>query len=115
MGYYTKFELTYSRDLDKPEFKELTFDDLDYDQFSKVFYGITDYYVSIVEGEEEAIWCEHEEHMVSLSKLYSDILFRLEGHGEEPDDKWVMYFLNGKSQTCRAIITFEEYDNSKLV
>jgi hypothetical protein len=114
MGYYTKFELTYSKDLDKPEFKDLNFGELDYEQFSQDFEEIADYRLKSIEVNDVK-WYEHKEHMMSLSKLYSDILFRLEGHGEEPDDKWVMYFLNGKSQTCKAIITFEEYDNSKLV
>lgn len=59
-------------------------------------------------------WYDHEEDMKIFSKRFPTIIFKLEGVGEEPGDLWVKYFKNGKMQKCIAIISYEEYDESKL-
>ena len=62
----------------------------------------------------ECKWYDHEEDMRSFSEKYPTILFELEGEGEENGDHWFEYYLNGKMQRCKAIITFEPYDVTKL-
>jgi len=41
---------------------------------------------------------------------YPDILFTLEGKGEESDDLWISYYQNGKAQHCQAEIVYPEYN-----
>lgn len=59
-------------------------------------------------------WYTHEADLKEFSKKHSTILFILDGEGEENDDLWILYIKNGKSQRCRAIITYEEFDETKL-
>lgn len=59
-------------------------------------------------------WYDHEEHLREFSKNYPTLIFRLEGEGENYDDIWIKYFKNGLCQTCKAIITFDPFDESKL-
>ncbi|WP_090739424.1 hypothetical protein [Paenibacillus sp. Mc5Re-14] len=60
-------------------------------------------------------WYDHEQDMKYISKLYSNHIFKLCGEGEDNSDIWVKYFKDGKMQVCRAKITFDEYDEKKLV
>lgn len=59
-------------------------------------------------------WYRHDEDMKRISRKYPDTIFILEGKGEESGDIWKKYYLNGKCQKSEAVITFEEFDESKL-
>jgi hypothetical protein len=54
-------------------------------------------------------WYTHE------SINFPNVLFTLNGEGEEPGDIWAKYFVNGKVQTAKAQLVFEEFNPSKLV
>ncbi|MGG4105113.1 hypothetical protein AAXB25_14450 [Paenibacillus lautus] len=60
-------------------------------------------------------WYDHEETMRYTSKRHPDLIFKLEGEGEGAGDIWIKYFKDGKMQECRAKITFDEYDEARLV
>lgn len=60
-------------------------------------------------------WYDHEQDMKTLSKIYPETTFLLEGEGEESGDIWQKYFKNGKMQVCKAEIVFPAFDESKLV
>lgn len=60
-------------------------------------------------------WYDNVRDMKTLSNKYPDVLFKLNGNGEENGDIWVSYFKNGKCQYCKAEITFAEFDESKLI
>ena len=99
MGYYTRHTLTIVSGNDE----------------------VTDYAAEISEAsgydncfDEELKWYDHEEDMRKYSEKHPDVLFLLEGDGEENGDQWIEYYQNGKSQRCPAIITFEEYDPLKM-
>lgn len=64
--------------------------------------------------EEACKWYDWESDMINLSKKYPNILFCLDGNGEEDEDLWRCYFKDGKSQFCKAIISYDEYDENKL-
>ena len=59
-------------------------------------------------------WYDHEIDMIDLSKKFPDILFCLQGTGEENEDIWEKYFQNGKMQRCYAEIVIPPYDPEKM-
>ena len=42
-------------------------------------------------------------------------ILSLYGNGEEDGDMWVEYFMNGKVQTEKAVITYADFDPKKLM
>jgi len=65
--------------------------------------------------EDSCKWYEHDQHMRQVSLSNKGTIFILQGKGEESGDIWKKYYLDGKCQEARAIITFDEFDESKLV
>ena len=63
----------------------------------------------------EWTWYDHEQDMKFLSTDFPDILFTLEGKGEDRDDLWVKYFKAGKIQRVEAKIEYDPFDPEKLV
>lgn len=63
---------------------------------------------------EKCIWTNHEKDLRKFSKHYEDYQISLYGQGDEAPDIWIKHFKNGKMQYCPAIITFDEFDESKL-
>lgn len=59
-------------------------------------------------------WYSHTEDMCLISKKFPEVLFALNGCGDDHGDIWNEYYLGGKYQYCPAIITLEEFDPSKL-
>lgn len=59
-------------------------------------------------------WYDWHDHCSEVSEEFPAYLITIEGDGEEQGDQWKAYFLNGKSQVCKAVMTFEEFDESKL-
>lgn len=59
-------------------------------------------------------WYSAEKELIDFSKKHSETLFLLEVKGEENEDIWKLYVRNGKKQMCKAILTFEEYNEQKL-
>lgn len=95
MGYYTKHSLEVLGQTDVDHEEEI------FEQYGGVF-------------EQDTKWYSFEGDMQEYSKKYPDLIFKVEGLGEEPLDYWIAYFKNGKMQMCPAQITFDEYDESKL-
>lgn len=59
--------------------------------------------------EEPIKWYEHDKDMVNLSKEYPEVIFLLEGEGEEPDDHWRELYYDGNCARAQAVISFPEY------
>ena len=100
MGYYTQFKL-----------KIVEGEGNVYDHEEEIG-KITCYNASPF--DDELKWYDHEEDMRLYSKSHPDILFSVEGLGEDQGDHWIKYFKDGKMQMCKAIVSFEEYDPQKM-
>jgi hypothetical protein len=119
MGYETKFTLT----LDIPKDSLTTIE-----TFSEYLEGFAwdDYehhYLSNLERSNNladekfyvsGTWYDHDKDMLKLSKEFPDILFTLDGNGEEWDDIWRAYYKNGRTYSDHALISFPDYDESYL-
>jgi len=98
MGYYTRFELEVISGNDyETDYEEAVIKQVDYNPLV-----------------EETKWYGCEVDMKEVSKQYPKVLFKLIGEGEDAGDLWEAYFKNGKMQMCKAEITFQEFDESKL-
>jgi len=62
----------------------------------------------------DAKWYESAEELKEFSLKYHDALFVLDGDGENSDDFWIAYILNGKAQMCRCRIEYDEFNPAKL-
>lgn len=51
-------------------------------------------------------WYNHKEDMIALSKEFPDVIFMLEGEGEERDDNWRLYVQNGEWEVVHATIVW---------
>jgi len=63
-----------------------------------------------------AKWYECNDDMRAMSAAVADVLFMVEGKGEEDGDCWRNYFLNGKMQECQAkvTVTYPAFDMKKM-
>jgi hypothetical protein len=101
MGYYTDYKLEYKGDLDQETLVA---------RLSEVSgYGWGDDLTL-----PDVKWYEHDHHMEVISQEYPDILFILNGEGEESGDIWRKYFKNGLAKYDRAELSFPEFDESQL-
>lgn len=105
MGYYTHYELTIT-----PKNEEILNAVI---EKTSDCIGWSEWRYPL-KSNDSYRWYEHENNMKEISKLYPDTLFMLEGEGEDPGDLWRKYFKNGKMQFCRAKITFDDFDESKI-
>lgn len=59
-------------------------------------------------------WYDFDEDMARYSTYFPDVVFELDGVGEESDDQWKAYFHDGKMQKVMATITYEPFNPEKL-
>ena len=95
MGYYTDFDIS-----NNSEDVQAAIED-------KSGYS---FYCGSMNGK----WYDWFDHCIEVSKIFPEKRIIVEGDGEEKGDQWKAYFKNGKSQICKAIVTFEDYDEDKL-
>lgn len=79
-------------------------------KYEGAYYALTDK----GEAENEYTWSKQDEHMCKFSLQYPDIMFSISGEGQQTNDTWITYYKNGKMQHCPAIVTYDDYDESKL-
>lgn len=93
MGYYTYYTLT--TDSSTPELenemKKFDFlDKLDEEQWAG-----------------DAKWYGWDDDMEKLSKKFPDVLFTIEGRGEDSTDIWGYYYKDGKSYVQTEVIIYD--------
>lgn len=116
MGYYTTYTLSIEgvmrqdgtlKEIDAAQ-KELLEKEIEvmgvFDEIGDLEYGYSAY----------AKWYDHDDDMLLLSRRFPEILFCLHGEGEESEDMWNSYYYDGKTQYCRAVITYEDFNPQKL-
>jgi hypothetical protein len=100
MGYYTRHELSIvSGDDYKTNYQKEIAETADYiDLFS-----------------DSVKWYDCEKDMKSYSKRHPQVIFCIDGEGEESGDIWKAYFQNGKMFKTKAALVFEEFSVDKLI
>lgn len=107
MGYYTHFELDVDKDIAETEHAA------EYDSWEE-YVGMESEYEAPYIFEDSRKWYDYRIDMERVSLINPGILFTLTGYGEEHGDIWRSYFKDGESQHTKAVITFSEFDESKL-
>lgn len=109
MAYITNYNLKYEPNTDETEAR-----------FKAVYFAENETYSLryAVDEDGETIdrvkWYDWPEHMLRISKMLPDLLFTLNGEGEESGDIWNAYFLDGKVQYARARVVIPDFDPTKL-
>ena len=109
MGYYTQHDLSIVKG-------DITIQEI-YKQWENnefKFEGFEYYLDEDGDCSTEGKWYSHREDMVELSKRYKDVVFLLEGYGEDSGDIWKEYYKNGLMQYCPVKMTFDEYNEEEL-
>lgn len=132
MGYYTSYALKWEGGQDKPTEEYLALvAEVGEDRASNLLTKgmvkiqksktVADRVAEWIKGNEEASgtleldgsagesskWYDHEKDLIQLSQLEPDVLFTLEGEGENNEDIWKKYFLAGDVQEAKATVTIE--------
>jgi len=109
MGYRTNYYLTVSP-IDKAQYEAL----------DAVIDCVNSYFES--NGVENSVgsWTDlddtwyNEEDMLAISKQFPDLLFVLDGEGENTADLWKQYFRNGKTLVCPAYSVFWPFIEARM-
>jgi hypothetical protein len=103
MGYYTRYKLSVKKG--------------NTDLISE-FVSENENAASALDGNGDSRksckWYDHEDELKAFSLKHPEPFFELKGEGEESGDIWVKYIQNGKCQTCKAKIVFDDFDEAKL-
>lgn len=119
MGYLTRFNLKIKYLLEDGTLLEVG-DPKVYEEIETASESFNDWYgggtiKSVLYDDADSMkWYGWEEDMREFSKLFPDIVFVLEGEGEESGDIWCSYFKDGKNQYCQARIVVDEFDHDML-
>ena len=112
MGYQTSHELLI---LKRDNQKLVPFDSMDIITELREFSEEADYALDDSgETNESCKWYDHEKELREFSTRYPDLIFKLHGEGEEAGDLWDEWYKDGKMQKGKAIITYPDFDQSKL-
>lgn len=101
MGYYTLYSLEVLHVQNEEEFSRLQKYIHENETMDDVFYdGTYCDNAAVFDSKNDAKWYDHTDDMISLSKVFPDMQFRLHGIGEEDNDIWYHYFHNGADEYC---------------
>ena len=108
MGYYTEHNLSLVNDTTQNEFDIIK-------EFRKSSDNAK--HALSEEGycENSCKWYNCEKDLKEFSMKYPNIIFLLEGKGEDSEDMWRLYVKEGHSQRCKAEVVFPEFDEGKLL
>lgn len=112
MGYCTKFEL-HAIDVETGSPITMMEESIIAKRLWQLVGGSNRYTPKCIENclDEEMKWYDHEADMTTLSKEFPNILFVLEGVGEEFPDAWRKWFHNGKFEASYAEVVYPKPEN----
>lgn len=98
MGYYTEYQISTdeSSAANKDEYECALRDIMGADDTFEFFEPFT------------VKWYNWRDDMLNLSLLFPDVVFRIQGVGEEKYDMWRAVFKNGKYNKCQAAFVWPE-------
>ena len=105
MGYYTSYFLEVHNIKNAKEHEALRKAVENLERFGEDEYDLYEseaYFFPL----DEFKWYEHEQDMLILSKLFPNLTFCLEGHGEDAEDMWRKYFHSGIVELCPGSISY---------
>lgn len=119
MGYYTDFTLNISNTRRSRSGKLCLESEMEPGLLAKVSEEIG--HLGVLEDGDadygwygNAKWYSHDEDMLELSKKFPTVLFTLFGDGEETEDLWYTYYLNGAYQHAPARIVYDDFSEDSL-
>lgn len=105
MGYYTQYNLTIAKANGRVELERI-------DEDLRTISGYNDF---AIDAHTDTIkWYDHDKDMIELSKKHPNILFQLDGEGEESGDIWRSYYCNGEVEFAKAVLTFPSINFEKM-
>jgi hypothetical protein len=117
MGYYTNYELEmkgFKSDTTVPTEEEVI---KVLAELEPNIFGLSTGHKDFAECLYQPMkWYGHEKTLKKISEQFRDIIFTLHGEGEEAEDIWNEYYLNGEVFVAKAIIyipTFKEVYNKQ--
>jgi len=106
MGYYSCYSFIEVETVDG---EDVFLEDLpDWDQTFKDQTGYN--WDSIGNGIK---WYDYFDDMLKISSLYPEVVFTLERVGENPNDRALARFLNGKGESVLGEVVYEEFKEIK--
>lgn len=107
MGYYTKYTI-----IAETEWKDRN--DAFFAEIERRLCDLGIGYNQDTHSTEPTKWYEHEEDMRKLSSEFPTVMFKVYGNGENDEDIWVRYYIDGKMQHEMAVIQYPDFDKRKL-
>ena len=109
MGYCTDYRIKCEK------VEELLYELSNYTNYTFRSYTYNDEYD--LRTEEAVKWYECRDDLVqiSLKEKFKDIMITVTGYGEESDDIWREYIINGKYQRVEPKMIFPEFNKDYLV
>jgi hypothetical protein len=107
MGYYTRYEIQILRS--EPALETAIAEK----------GGSLERFVASYAGfdrpfDEARKWYDHERDMLRISCAFPGAMFMLSGEGEDSADLWREYYAGGKRLKIKAMIVWDEFDESNL-
>ena len=110
MGYYTSFTLFFKGVKNKEQLESIIANLEPLDIFDPNPWQHDDFYQFYCNDIYK--WYNYKEDMEEISLMFPTCAFQLYGDGEEDDDFWVCYFLNGKSEYCQG---YKSYNSPTII
>lgn len=114
MGYYTNFSLKVVEII---RGVEIEVDELQFPEFNEeIMYDGELSIQELIDGNVDFMkWYDHEEDMIKISKKFPNLVFILDGDGEESGDIWREFYMNGNTYSWRLFIERPNFDPEQLI
>lgn len=115
MGYLTRFKLTWEAPIPAEITDERARAKARAERDGQIVAVLeqTEWWSSIEDGEAQKWYSRHTD-IREVAMQFPDVVFTLQGHGENATDMWRTYFQADFCYTVKAVITYPEFDPDKL-